>query len=464
MGANSSKKLAAKCSFLSKDEQLIVSNSFKLASRNSEKIKEEELTKIWGSQMDARLLQYLNNYLFGMGEQRQITVDLERFAELFVFCTRGTVDEKLKVLLMSLGKSENDNSDIPYMLVKEYVESIVASYMKIQKLSNSKQYKSWFSRGCFTLPQNIQRLAESLTHELTTGETITRKSLEVWLQGSTLLGQLLLYVSMYLFSISHKEKGGAAAGEKSNIAIAERNDEQITVNERDKDRSLVPYCRGLDLIPSYPSILDLNQIVFINAHLPQQYQLEWRFLFSSEIHGESFSTLIGRIVNQGPSVLILEDKNGYMFGSFAPANWDLSPKFFGDDSSFLFTLAPRMRVYPSTGYNQHFQYLNSNQQTMPNGLGMGGQHGYWGLWIDSEYGNGHTSQTCTTYTGYQQMSHLKEFTFRHLEVWSLDQPPLTAQEKGERVGILDGNLESKAILEMAGKTMYSDFVKEPPPI
>lgn len=46
MGANSSKKLAAKCSFLSKDEQLIVSNSFKLASKNSEKIKEEELTVI----------------------------------------------------------------------------------------------------------------------------------------------------------------------------------------------------------------------------------------------------------------------------------------------------------------------------------------------------------------------------------------------------------------------------------
>ncbi|XP_074034548.1 MTOR-associated protein MEAK7 isoform X1 [Leptinotarsa decemlineata] len=461
MGVNSSKKLAAKCSFLSKDEQLIVSNSFKLASKNSERIKEEELAKIWGSQMDARLLQYLNNYLFGIGDQRQNTVDLERFAELFVFCTRGTVDEKMKVLLMSLGKPESEGSDIPYTLVKEYVESIVASYMKIQKLCNTKQYKSWFSRGCFTLPQNIQRLAENLIHELATGETITRRCLEVWLQGSTLLGQLLLFVSMYLFSISHKEKSGVTSSEKSGSVPV---DEQVHVNEKEKDRSLVPFCRGLDLIPSYPSLLDLNQIVFINAHLPQQYQLEWRFLFSSEIHGESFSTLIGRIVNQGPSVLIVEDKNGYMFGGFAPANWELSPKFYGDDSSFLFTLAPRMRVFPSTGYNQHFQYLNLHQQTLPNGLAMGGQHGYWGLWIDSEYGKGETSQSCTTYTGYQQMSLSKEFTFRHLEVWGLGQPPPTPQEKGERVGILDGNVESKAILKMAGKTMYSEFVKEPPPV
>lgn len=44
MGVSSSKKLAAKCSFLTKDEQLIVSNSFKFTSKNSEKIKEEELT------------------------------------------------------------------------------------------------------------------------------------------------------------------------------------------------------------------------------------------------------------------------------------------------------------------------------------------------------------------------------------------------------------------------------------
>lgn len=80
--------------------------------------------------------------------------------------------------------------------------------MKIQKLSNTKQFKSWFSRGCFTCAQNIQRLAESLTYELATGDTLTRRSLEVWLQGSTLLGQLLLFVSMYLFNISHKEKGG----------------------------------------------------------------------------------------------------------------------------------------------------------------------------------------------------------------------------------------------------------------
>lgn len=258
--------------------------------------------------------------------------------------------------------------------------------MRIQRICNTIQFNSWKSRGCFVSPQNVQRLAESLTYELAKGDSINRRSLEVWLQGATVLGQLLIFVFKHLYSISHRDKIQQATGEKA-TAVAQFPGEENLTTSAEKDRSLVPVCRGLDLIPSYPSILDLNQIVFINAHLPQQYQLEWRFLFSSEIHGESFSTLIGewrtfdfcfvygygrcflgRIVNQGPSVLIVEDQNGYTFGGFAPANWNLGPNFFGDDSSFLFTLVPKMRIFPSTGYNQHFQYLNLHQQTMPNGL------------------------------------------------------------------------------------------------
>lgn len=157
--------------------------------------------------------------------------------------------------------------------------------MKIQKLSNSKQFKSWHSRGCFISPQNVQRLAENLTSELSTETNISSKVLEKWLQRSTLLGQLLIFVFKYLYSVSPRDKT------TTQVNVPSTDDDVL--HDTEKDRSLVPFCKGLDLIPSYPSLLDLNQLVFINAHLPQQYQIEWRFLFSSEIHGESFSTLIG---------------------------------------------------------------------------------------------------------------------------------------------------------------------------
>lgn len=73
-------------------------------------------------------------------------------------------------------------------------------------------------------------------------------------------------------------------------------------------------------------------------------------------------------MGQGPSVLIIEDRNGYIFGGFASHSWALGPKYYGNESCFLFTLSPKMRVFPSTGYNNHYMYLNLHQQTMPNGL------------------------------------------------------------------------------------------------
>lgn len=71
-------------------------------------------------------------------------------------------------------------------------------------------------------------------------------------------------------------------------------------------------------------------MLFINSNLPVDYRGKWRFLFSSQIHGESFSTFMGRIMDQGPSVVIVEDTNGFIFGGFASNSWTLNPKFVGE--------------------------------------------------------------------------------------------------------------------------------------
>lgn len=69
--------------------------------------------------MDLRLAQYITNFLFGPLAQRSPVVEFQRFAELYVYCVRGTSDERLSVLLSSLGHNENDTSEIPYPLIKE---------------------------------------------------------------------------------------------------------------------------------------------------------------------------------------------------------------------------------------------------------------------------------------------------------------------------------------------------------
>lgn len=116
---NSSTKLAEKCLLLNKNEVPVVASSFKLASKNSEKIKEDELKKFWGTQMDPRLSQYVSNFLFGPLGNRNPVVDFQRFAELYVYCVRGTVDERIIVLMGSLGQTDSEQVEIAYPLIKE---------------------------------------------------------------------------------------------------------------------------------------------------------------------------------------------------------------------------------------------------------------------------------------------------------------------------------------------------------
>lgn len=40
----------------------------------------------------------------------------------------------------------------------------------------------------------------------------------------------------------------------------------------------------------------------------------------------------------------------------------------GDNTTMLFTLNPNINCFNATGYNDHYQYLNLHQETMPNGL------------------------------------------------------------------------------------------------
>lgn len=51
---------------------------------------------------------------------------------------------------------------------------------------------------------------------------------------------------------------------------------------------------------------------------------------------------------------------------------------------------------------------------------MGGQHHYFGLWVDADFGKGHSKAkpTCTTYNS-PQLSAQEEFRFDKMEVWAV---------------------------------------------
>lgn len=62
---NTSKKLAAKCTLLTKDEQKYLATTFRSASKNSDKIREEDL--IVSGKVDAVLLEVCSFCYFFFG-------------------------------------------------------------------------------------------------------------------------------------------------------------------------------------------------------------------------------------------------------------------------------------------------------------------------------------------------------------------------------------------------------------
>ncbi|KAF9157552.1 hypothetical protein DFQ26_008610 [Actinomortierella ambigua] len=187
----------------------------------------------------------------------------------------------------------------------------------------------------------------------------------------------------------------------------------------------------------------------------------FRLLFSSKTSGASFSTLLQKILYQGPTIMIMKDEDGYIFGAYADADWEQGPKFYGTDRSFLFTIYPQFRIYRPTRVNQNYQYLDSGTKTLPNGIGFGGQFRYFGLWLASDFCSGHSAAEpiCSTY-GSPRLSKQQQFKLDELEVWQV-QPSVLEHEDGPRHSAMDTHADAVAMLEMANRKMYSKEVRAP---
>lgn len=76
---------------------------------------------------------------------------------------------------------------------------------------------------------------------------------------------------------------------------------------------------------------------------------EWRLLFNTQRDGKSYSTLLGRVLPlPGPTLVVVKDSGGHVFGGYAPAAWRKSGTYYGDPTAFLFQLEPQVQVREET--------------------------------------------------------------------------------------------------------------------
>ncbi|KAM3608918.1 uncharacterized protein V6R79_006770 [Siganus canaliculatus] len=348
---------------------------------------------------------------------------------------RGTAEERAPLVMAMAQRGVSQATVVTCEQVEEFLQDLISAVVQI--LVHRGRLQGWKPERMGDGSVGVKLLAEQMCSELRQDQGGCDVScLEDWIFR---VSQVSLYLEMLV-------------AEGLNISLSGR-----------PTPTLLPPCRETPW-NELRCLLDVPTLMFLAPQLPDSYSAPWRLVFSTRLHGESFTRLVTGLTKRGPTLLLVRDTKGHVFGGFASHGWELKPQFQGDSRCFLFTVFPRLRVYTATGYNQHFMYLNQNQQTMPNGLGMGGQHDYFGLWLDSNFGVGHSRARpkCTTY-GSPQLSGEEDFTLHSMEVWAVGKPPEPEEgEEGEgKRSILDVDPEVQAMMEMAGKTLHSQGLREP---
>ncbi|XP_075994352.1 MTOR-associated protein MEAK7 [Genypterus blacodes] len=357
--------------------------------------------------------------------------------QLLVFLAdtlRGTAEERAPLVLAMSQRGAGGAQAVTCEQVAEFLQDLISAVVQI--LVHRGRLQGWEPDRMGDGSLGVKLLAEQMCSELKPSDQggCDVPCLEDWIFR---VSQVSLYLEMLV-------------AEGLNVTLSCR-----------PAPTLLPPCRETPW-KEMKSLLDLPTLMFLAPQLPDSHSAPWRLVFSTRLHGESFSRMVAGLIRRGPTLLLIRDTKGHVFGGFASHAWEIKPQFQGDSRCFLFTVFPKLRVYTATGYNQHFMYLNQNQQTMPNGLGLGGQHGYFGLWLDCDFGRGHSRARpkCTTY-GSPQLSGDEDFALDSVEVWAVGKPPEEGEEGQGKKSVLDADLEVQAIMEMTGRTRHSQGLREP---
>jgi len=173
---------------------------------------------------------------------------------------------------------------------------------------------------------------------------------------------------------------------------------------------------------SQPSVvLTSDYLITLQRYLPARLRLidKWHLLFGTQTHGISLNTFYTRTKDEGPSIIVIKDKGGRIFGGFASDSWRIESRFYGTGESFVF------RVNPTTSELQAYTWTQKNVNYMCSRrdfIALGGGTNF-GLWMDSDFERG-SSSYCETFDN-PSLSSTEDFQILLVEVWGFYLPTST---------------------------------------
>ncbi|PQM36084.1 TLD domain-containing protein 1 isoform X2 [Prunus yedoensis var. nudiflora] len=209
-----------------------------------------------------------------------------------------------------------------------------------------------------------------------------------------------------------------------------------------------------------PNMILLKKVYawHIGGILPQHDLEEWKLLYHSSVNGQSFSTFLGNVSkDKGQTVLIIKDKEGYVYGGYASQPWERHGDFYGDLKSFLFQLYPTASIFRPTGANTNLQWcaVNFSSASIPNGIGFGGKVNHLGLFLSATLDQGHTF-SCTTF-GSPCLSKTNQIYPEVIEGWGVvTKVPDERKHDGGKGTVLERFKEDRHMLNMVGLANASE--------
>ncbi len=218
----------------------------------------------------------------------------------------------------------------------------------------------------------------------------------------------------------------------------------------------------------------------ILLELPSGLKEKWKLLFDSKLHGKSFSQLLERIVNAGPTLIVISEQlpphaddgtspSPRVFGGFCSSSWltvqdrekaaqsamaararaqrtgcaspvpdrprNQASQFFGSSDCFVFTSSTAGQDQRPVAYlskphiNSNFMYLfDRHPDSERIGIGMGGTAGQHAWFLDSWLETGHCKGTVCPTFGNPMLCPRETFHVSRVEVFALDASKFTEDD------------------------------------
>ncbi|KUF91628.1 hypothetical protein AM588_10003200 [Phytophthora nicotianae] len=177
--------------------------------------------------------------------------------------------------------------------------------------------------------------------------------------------------------------------------------------------------------------------------------------------GLSFNRLSYHILGySGPTLTIIRDTQGAVFGMFCDTEWKESSRYYGGNGCFLFRLAPEIAIYrvSASGANENYMYLNSKGFALPRGLGMGGSTDKFRLFLSEDLDeNSYTTAKCLSFEP-GRLSSSEQFVIDAMEVWGCGGEESELSQKAHRQETAD--LINRARKVDKAQFVGNDFDKE----